>query len=83
MGKKDIQAGAGPAEGKKLVHYKALVMCAVGSSAMVVPCDHPAETVSNKGPIFTSQVVRGLDEQGCFETLNTRYAPMPGSRPKP
>lgn len=66
--------GAAP---KKLVHYKQLVMCMLGRSALVVPCDHPSSTVSNTGLITTSQVMVGLDADGCFETLNTRYAPIP------
>lgn len=62
---------------KALVHYKELVMCMLGRSALVVPCDHPSSAVSNTGLIATSQVIVELDQDGCFETLNTRYAPIP------
>lgn len=67
---------------KRLVHYRELVMCKLGSSAMVLPVDHPSDLVSNEKLIVTSQVVNGPDEAGCFETLNTRYEPLPKIKPK-
>lgn len=65
------------AKAKPLVHYKQLVLCKLGSGALVVPVDHPSELVSNRGPIYTSPVVDGPDGEGRFETANTRYAPLP------
>jgi hypothetical protein len=68
---------ANTAKAKPLVHYKQLVLCKMGSGALVVPVDHPSELVSNRGPIYTSPVVDGPDVEGRFETANTRYAPLP------
>lgn len=67
---------------KRLVHYRELVMCKLGSSALVLPLDHPSDLVSNEKLIMTSQVVSGPDDAGCFETLNTRYEPLPKIKPK-
>ena len=65
------------AQAKKLVHYRELVFCVLGRSAMLMPCDHHSALVSNTKLIFTSQVVAGPDEEGRFETMNTVYAPKP------
>lgn len=62
---------------KPLVHYRELVVCTLGSSALLIPADHPSELVSNTKTIVTSAVVRGLDTEGSFETMNTRYEPAP------
>jgi hypothetical protein len=69
-----------PARVKPLVHYRELVFCHLGRSALVVPVDHPSGLVSNRGHTMTSAVTVDLDESGCFETLNTRYEPAPKLR---
>ena len=77
--KPEIQSGGlqETLEVKKLVHYRELVFCILGRSAMLVPCDHPSNLVSNTKMIITSQVLSEPDAQGRFETLNTVYTPRP------
>lgn len=65
---------------KPLVHYRELVFCMLGRSAVVVPVDHPSARVSNRRHIVTSTVMVEIDGEGAFETLNTRYEPTPKLR---
>lgn len=65
---------------KPLVHYRELVYCMLGRSALVVPVDHPSGMVSNRRHIITSTVMVDMDGEGRFETLNTRYEPAPKLR---
>ena len=73
-------AAQGKERVKPLVHYRELVYCMLGRSALVVPVDHPSGLVSNRGHIMTSTVMVEMDGEGRFETLNTRYEPAPKLR---
>ena len=47
----------------------------VGVGAIVIPKNHTSELVSNKGHVFTSDVLRVTENNGMvsFETHNTKY----------
>lgn len=61
---------------KKTVRYSQLGACMVGSSALLLPVDHPGPHVSNTKFVTTSTVLSFDPETGIIETLNTRYVPV-------
>jgi hypothetical protein len=62
---------------KPSVHFKDyLFKPEVGRACVVFPTDHPAkDRVSNKKWAITSPVV-AIQQDGSFETMNTRYVPL-------
>lgn len=46
----------------------------VGTNTMLKPIDHPSNLVTNTRHVHTSEVVK-IEENGVFETKNTRYVP--------
>lgn len=63
---------------KQVVHYRVTPYqyIAVGTSAVVIPVDHPdAIRVTNGEAVLTSEVLSYDAETGEFETLNTLYKP--------
>lgn len=61
---------------KPTVRYTGEPLIILGR-AIVTPIDHPNPhgLVSNTGPVTTSQLISGPDEEGKFETQNTIYIP--------
>lgn len=62
---------------KPIVHYRKLVSCSVGASALVHPIDHPGPDVSNTKMVRTSAVLRYDRDTGEFETRNSIYRRLP------
>jgi len=64
---------------KPVVHFDmdtVVGVVSVGIGALVVPLDHPSEVVSNRGHVFTSNVVNITQNDGAtleFETEHTYY----------
>jgi len=46
----------------------------IGINTILQPIDHPSYLVTNTNPVVTSNVVK-IEENGVFETENTRYVP--------
>jgi hypothetical protein len=62
---------------KPVVHFSAVHSdIRIGWNAMITPCDHPSQFVTNTGAALTSPVT-AIMEDGGFETLNTIYKPIP------
>jgi len=60
---------------KKIVHYRALASdIRFGAPVLLYPIDHPSDLVSNTKMARTSPVEL-IEEDGVFETRNTRYVP--------
>lgn len=61
---------------KVVVHYSALAApLAVGYMAVVYPVDHPSPLVRNKEVAYTTPVQK-INDDGSFETKNTKYVPV-------
>lgn len=71
------------AQDKQVVKYSSVTfpsaviagLDVVGTSAYVVPVDHPSIWVTNGKVATTSPIVEYDETTGIFETLNTVYVP--------
>ncbi len=67
---------------KKVVKYidGSLFFFGIGRGAIVEPINHPdTDNVSNKKPVWTSNVVDINLATGCFETENSIYIAVSGA----
>lgn len=67
---------------KNVVHYNACrgvfgISYNAGETRYVVfPIDHTSSQVKNYDSATTSRVVKAINDEGEFETLNSRYVPV-------